>query len=205
MNEKANDLLDIAGIFRYHNALIEKHGSGSVGALGWLQRKGQQARFEKLSEISDMNGCSVLDAGCGHADLYPFLQKKYPLLTYYGCEQLPQLLNVAAQRYKGANNIRLYLGDFLQASLPASDYIIVSGSLNYRHREEDYIYEAIRTLFAHCQIGLGFNLLSGGTEPGTLLVAYHPHQILRFCQTLTPNVQLHQGYWKDDFTIFMFK
>lgn len=204
MSDEQAEIKSTAAIFRYHNLLAEKHGSGTTGALGWMQPEGQQARFEKLSRMGDMNGCSVLDAGCGHADLFLFLRATFPSVVYHGCEQMPALLNVAAHRYKGEKNITLWLGNFLQQGLPLTDYVLVSGSLNYRHEDADFIYKAIESLYAKCRLGLGFNLLSY-TEDGTLLASYDATDIVRFCNGLSDKVELHEGYWKDDFTVFMYK
>lgn len=162
-------------------------------------------RFDKLSQIGNLSGHSVLDAGCGHADLFPFLKKRFSSITYYGCEQLPDLLQIAVQRYKHENNVVLLQGDFLDKAMPMTDYVLVSGSLSYGHADENFIYNAIETLFTKCRIALGFNLLSGGVESDTLLRAYQPDDILNFCRTLSNEVQLQVGYWPDDFTVFVYK
>jgi SAM-dependent methyltransferase len=195
----------INSIVQYHRNLITIHGSGTSGALGWTQPEGQLARFERLSCIGDLNNHSVLDAGCGYADLFIFLKDKYAAVTYYGCEQMPEVLNEAARRNKGKEKITLWVGNFLEEALPATDYILASGSLNYRQPDKEFIFKAIRTLYAQCRLGLGFNLLSGGVEPDTLLIAYDAQEITRFCYTLSAKVVLHQDYWPNDFTVFMYK
>ena len=194
-----------AAIIQYHKQLVETYGSGTAGALGWMQAEGQQARFEMLSKIGNVNGCSDLDAGCGHADLFSFLKTKYPTVTYYGCEQMPELLNIAARRYKGEKNITLRLANFLQDPLPHTDYILASGSLNYRQEKDEFIYKAISILYTQCRLGFGFNLLSGSVDEDNLLVAYEAQEIISFCHTLSGKVALHEGYWPDDFTVFMYK
>lgn len=205
MSNEHVDLFGTASILRYHKRLIERHGTGTTRALGWQKIEGQSARFETLCQIGDLSGHSVLDAGCGHADLFPFLAKRFPSVTYYGCEQIPELLQVATQRYKRENNVILLESDFLDKAIPVTDYVLASGSLSYRHSDDDFVYNAIETLFTKCRIALGFNLLSGGVGPNTLLMAYHPDEILDFCRTLTNKVQIQVGYWPDDFTVFVYK
>ena len=58
--------------------MISDHGADSSFALGWLNKHDQQVRFETLAKIADLNGKTVMDAGCGYADLYPFLKKSLP-------------------------------------------------------------------------------------------------------------------------------
>lgn len=205
MNKERINLSGTASVFRYHKTLIERYGAGTTRSLGWLTIEGQWARFETLSQLGDLNGCSVLDAGCGHADLYPFLKKRFSSFSYYGCEQIPELLQVATQRYRRESNVVLLSGDFLDPAIPVTDFVLASGSLTYRSGDEEFVYKAIETLFCRCRMALGFNLLSGGVEPNALLRAYQPDEILRFCRTLSKKVQIRVGYWPNDFTVFVYK
>jgi SAM-dependent methyltransferase len=198
-------LLDTAAIFSYHQSLTENYGSGTTGALGWLRPEGQQARFEMLSRIANMNNCSILDAGCGYADLLPFLKNKYEDLNYYGLEQMPELLTIAAERYQNEQLTTFLHGDFMKCALPVTDYVLCSGSLSYYHHNDDFVFTAIEKLFNHCRLGLGFNLLCGGVPKDSLLVTYSPDEIYRFCKMLSPETTLHQGYWDNDFTIYMYR
>lgn len=205
MANNATDWGDAETIFRYHKRLIDQYGAGTTRAQGWRSFDGQRARFDVLCQIANLSGHSVLDAGCGHADLFPFLTKRFSSLTYYGCEQIPDLLDVAIQRYRRASQVTLLPGDFLADTVPMTDFVLASGSLNYRHSDARFIYKAIETLFDNCRIGLGFNLLSGGVEAGNLLQTYDPEEISSFCERLAKSVTLRTGYWPDDFTLFLYK
>lgn len=205
MTNKPVDLVGTAGIVHFHHTLTERYGAGTTRALGWRSLEGQWKRFETLGQIGDLSSHSVLDAGCGHADLWPFLKKRFSGVSYYGCEQIPHLLAVATRRYGSQPNVVLLPGDFLDPNMPITDYVLVSGSLNYRHTDTDFVFKAIETLFAHCRIGLGFNLLSGGVEASPLLVAYPAEEIIEFCRRLSPRVVLQMGYWPDDYTVFLYK
>lgn len=204
MRKRIGRLLDESAVFRYHRQRIKEYGAGSPGALGWLP-DGQLIRFEVLSQIGDLAHCSVLDVGCGYADLYPFLHQRFAGVQYIGIEQMPELLALARARYGHAPDVTLATGDFLRQPLPPSDYVLASGSLNYRHRHPRFIYEAIETLYASCRRGLGFNLLSWEPADGGPLAAYDPAAIVAFCRTLAPGVQLVEGYREGDFTVFMYR
>ncbi|MBF9222680.1 class I SAM-dependent methyltransferase [Hymenobacter ruricola] len=205
MSDPINHLLDTAAIVRYHRLRMQEHGADSVAALGWARPEGQQARFAALAGIADLTDCAVLDVGCGHADLYPFLQQRFAGVRYCGIEQLPELLDVAQARHGADRHVTLGGGDFLRASLPPADYVLASGALSYRHRNPDFIWRAIERLYGACRLGLGFNLLSQAPGPDGLLVAYEPAEIVAFCQTLAARVALVQGYWPDDFTVFVYR
>lgn len=197
------DLLTTAAIFRFHKELIKIHGNDSAVSLGWDDEAGQQARFKVLSEIGNLNHHSVLDVGCGHGDLRPFLGKIYPNLRYFGVEQIPELLDTAEKKYASFPETIFFQGNFAQADLPSTDYILASGSLNYRNHDPLYVLRTIEKLFNNCRIGLGFNLLSSA-EPEGIIVAYKPDFILEYCKQLSSNVKLIEGYRANDYTIFMY-
>jgi SAM-dependent methyltransferase len=204
MRNPLGRLLDTAAVFRYHRARIQEFGTGSAGALGW-HPEGQQVRFGVLAQIGDLAHRSVLDVGCGYADLYPYLRQRFGGVQYTGIEQMPELLDVARARYLHAPGVMLRRDDFLRAPLPRHDYVLASGALNYRHRHPRFIYHAIEKLFASCRLGLGFNLLSQEQPSGSSLVAYNPSDIQAFCRKIAPRVVLQEGYWEGDFTVFMYR
>lgn len=197
-------LSDSAAIFSYHQEMIAMHGSESSYALGWKDSDSQQVRFKALIEMADLSGCSVLDAGCGYGDLFPYLSGIYNEIEYVGIEQIPALLNEASSRYGHLPGTRFISGNFITMPLPATGYIFASGSLNYRSADQNFIYKAISKLYAACRFGFAFNLLSQ-IIPNGLIVAYQPDEIIEYCSTLCSSIKLIQGYDADDFTIYMYK
>ena len=49
---------------RRYEERLQKHGA-TVKALGWMDKERQYMRFVILSEIGNLNDCSILDIGCG--------------------------------------------------------------------------------------------------------------------------------------------
>ena len=92
-------LLDTATIFKYHNNLTRKFEKGDVRSLGWVNAESQQLRFSILSKIANFDNCSVLDAGCGHADLCGYLKNIHPTCRYYGIDQIPEFILKALNDY----------------------------------------------------------------------------------------------------------
>jgi SAM-dependent methyltransferase len=196
-------LIDKASVFRYHKYMIEKHGNESYRALGWRDINSQLNRFNILSQIDNLNERSVLDAGCGHADFRAYLGDIYPGIRYYGIEQIPEFLEFAIKKYAKWPETLFYQGDFYQAILPHVDYMLVSGSLNYRHSDPNYIYKVIKKLFEGSRLGLGFNLLSNAPE-NKIIVSHDPELIIKYCHTLCNNVVYRNDYSDEDFTIFLY-
>lgn len=198
------NISDTAAIFSYHRRAMSIHGKESNRALGWREPESQLIRFKELVDLADLNNCTVLDAGCGHGDLSIYLQRIYPAMKYIGVEQIPELLEVAIERFKGMDNIVFQKADFMRSELPCADYIMACGSLNYYNHDREFIFKAIKTLFNSSKCGLAFNLLSRVMGLG-LLVAYDPQKIFSYCKTLSPKVILKNDYSDEDFTIYMYK
>jgi trans-aconitate methyltransferase len=184
---------------------VSSYGEGSIGALGWKTKEGQIARFEMLSQIGNMNSCSVMDIGCGFGDLKPFLDEKFTDIRYAGIDHDDSFLEIAVNRHGGLPNTTFYLGDFWTASLPNMDYVLASGALSYRNSDPDFIYAILTRIFSFCRLGFAFNMLCSVEPPNGILAAYHPEVILDFCKTITPATVLKQGYYQNDFTIFMLR
>ncbi len=154
--------------------------------------------------MGDFTGKLVLDAGCGHADLFPYLSGMYAGISYVGIEQLPELLTIAIERYGHLSEVRFISCDFSEAPIPIADYVVACGSLSYCNSEPNYIFAMIEKLFAHSRLGFGFNLLSAIQHPDPAIVSYNPDTVHAFCKTLSPAAKLNVGYWENDFTIFMY-
>jgi SAM-dependent methyltransferase len=199
-----SSLDDSGAIFRYHRDMAKMHGKTSSLALGWRNNHDQQIRFEALSKIADLDGKTVLDAGCGYTDLLPYLSARYQLAHYCGIEQIPELLDQAIARYGHLPNTSFISGNFFDRQLPVYDYVFASGSLNYASSDPQFIFKAINKLYESCKLGLGFNLLKVALQDG-LLVAYEAEEILAYCRALSADVHLSDGYADDDFTVWMYK
>ncbi|WP_448699236.1 class I SAM-dependent methyltransferase [Mucilaginibacter sp. AW1-3] len=197
-------LIDWANIYRFNLFCLAEHGEGNTRSLGWRDDHSQLSRFAMLVGIGDMNGCSVLDVGCGHGDLRVYLDDKYPDINYTGIDQMEDFLTIAVKRYDDLPRTNFLYGDFCTVDLPKSDYVLASGSLNYYNNDPEFIYKIIAKLFNTCKIALGFNLL-GDIAPNGLLVAYDVDAITNYCRMLSSKVIVHQGYSDDDFTVWMYR
>ena len=197
-------LLDTASIFKYHHNLTRQFEKGDVRSLGWASSETQQLRFSILSKIADFDNCSVLDAGCGYADLCGYLKNKYPTCRYNGIDQIPEFILKALNDYWNMPGVVFFQGDIEMASLPILDYTLASGLLCYKNSNPLYVFEMIQKLFTGCRIGFAFNMLSKEPENNTLLNAHDKNMIFSFCKTLSSNCILHDEYLEDDYTIFMY-
>ena len=197
-------LADSTGIFNYHEYMILTHGRESSYALGWRDTESQLIRFKALAGIGNFEGHSILDAGCGYGDLLPYLSTMYGQITYTGIEQIPVLFNEALTRHHNYSNTSFIFGNFMNITLPVSDYVMASGSLNYKNSDPQFIFKAIKKLYESCMLGFAFNLLKTIISEG-ILVAYDPFEILNYASSICREAKLVTGYADEDFTIFMYR
>lgn len=199
------DLLEKVTIRRYHRHRIETFREGTVEALGWRGEESQARRFEVLASVGDLNGCSVLDVGCGHGDLKGYLTRACSGVTYIGIDQMPEFINVATERYRDPNTY-FFQSDFTVTAFPRVDYVFASGALSYRCASARFYFDMIRKMYDAATRAVAFNMLDAGRFPNhPLLVGHHPAEIVAFCQELSPSVELISGYLEDDFTVFAYK
>lgn len=196
---------DRATILSFHKDRMEEFGKGSIGALGWLSPESQEARYKSLAGIGDLSNKSLLDVGCGHGDLYTFLSAKYPNIQYTGLDHMPEVLDIAFERFKDHPQVKILQGDFWQVPLPKADYVIACGALSYRHSDPNFLESMITKLYDAAKIAMGFTLLSDVYEGQQLLVAHQSWQVLKHCRSICEKVEFKDDYWADDFTVFLKK
>lgn len=198
------NIIDRLNIHHYHKDRILTYGDGNAHALGWKTKEGQDARFEILSQIGNMNNCSVLDAGCGYGDLCVFLNQKFGGLRYIGVDLEKSFSDHAAKHHGFSGETAFFSGDVTQAELPFTDYILASGLFNYPNTDPEYLFKTVTKLFHNCRIGFGFNLLEKANHANGLLVGHETKEIVQFCKTLSNHVVLKEGYYENDFTVMLY-
>jgi SAM-dependent methyltransferase len=132
-------------IERYTEGL-HKHGH-SAEALGWGKNGRQEVRFGVLCEaaLSDVHS-SVLDVGCGFADLYRFLKTNGWQGTYTGIDIVPALVEKAKELSPEAD-VR---NQDLDENLGNYDYVVASGIFNAKFiddNNEEHIQQMLNNMF----------------------------------------------------------
>ncbi len=205
-SENQINLIEKATVIDYHRHRVGESGDGSVEALGWRGDVSQLKRFELLAGIGDLNGCSLLDVGCGHGDLKGFLDRMYSNYAYIGIDHMPEFVDMAKSRYGGFANTHFFQADFTTAQFPQVDYAVASGALSYRCASPQFYTDMIAKLYAVAGKGVAFNMLLAGRFPDhPLLIGHDPVAIASFCKQLSPRVEVVDGYLEDDFTVLMYK
>jgi len=194
-------------IERYESRL-RKYGY-SPAALGWGKYGRQEVRFSVLTYYAlQMMESSVLDVGCGFADLYDFLIKKGWQGRYTGIDIVPGLLEVALERHP---DLDLRQVDITAdaVNLESYDFVIASGMLNAKLKLGDnqtHIVKALKSMFRHARVAVCVDFLSTYVDfkkPGS----WHtdPSWALTIAKTLSRRVSLLHDYMPFEFALFIFK
>lgn len=191
-----------ATVLDFHRHRIGVFGAGSVESLGWRDAASQHRRFSVIAGACDLDGASVLDIGCGRGDLRAFLDASAHDFTYLGLEHVPAFVAEARIRYAGDPRTTFVQCDFSAVTLPSADHVVASGALAYRCPDPDFHLTMIRRMFDAARSTVVFNLLDAATFPEhPLLVGRDRREVLELCRSLSPQVELIDGYLEDDFTI----
>ncbi len=195
-------------IIKRHHHSIWMHGQ-CPQALYWENREVQEIRFEVLLGCGVKTGDSVLDVGCGFADLYHYMRDKGIAVDYTGIDLSPDMIEIANRR---APALSLFQGDLLDFNPPEKsyDWVLLSGALNEPLQDEGaYLRAMLPRLYSTCRKGLAFNLLNDDYEwterERYTLQACKPDEIMAQLNTLSPHAMVRIDYLDVDASYFVWR
>jgi SAM-dependent methyltransferase len=186
---------------------FNKYGFGPR-ALGWKTQQAAEVRYINLIRGINFEGREVLDVGCGFGGVIPFIKAETKNFNYTGVDLVPEFIKIAKEKNP---NFRFAVKDYFRRPWGKMfDIIISSGTLSSNIKNSlKYRQEAIRTMFIHASELVAFNVAGGHPQPKNIRknrVYYaDSHQMLKFCQSLTPKIIFRHYYRFNDFTIVMYK
>ncbi|MFX0210363.1 MAG: class I SAM-dependent methyltransferase [Candidatus Hodarchaeota archaeon] len=174
--------------------------------LGWSKGR-QEIRFHVLTSIGDVRNKSILDLGCGFADLYDFLVRRGWQGKYTGFDIVPKLVEVARERHPG---IDVRLSDILEDDTDEKfDYILASGVFNAKlsgESNELYIKKMMQKMFEMAYIGISVDFMSSYVDYRQE-ETYHvePEVVFKMCKKLSKRVILRHDYMPYEFAVYVYK
>jgi SAM-dependent methyltransferase len=177
---------------------------------GWGSAELQRARFDALVRACGYRGGSVLDLGCGPADLYFHLRELGLPLHYTGVDIDPRMVELA--RSRGAPGIDLVALDHLDHVGPGNfDYVLASGIFQFRDPADPlYHLNILDQGYDISRRAIAANLLSAlrpeHDKAADELYA-DPATIARFAAAVTDRWTIDHSYHPHagDFTIALLK
>lgn len=185
--------------------VARKHG-GAFESLLWASAQTQEARFAAILELEEPTGQTMLDVGCGRADLLDYCIKRGKRPSeYFGLEAVDVLADAAEQ--KRHTDARILRADFIAQPIKmfiCAEIMVISGSLNTLDTRN--FYATIRTAFAATAKTVVFNFLCSPMLAAAPYLTWHrPRDVLDFARSLTQNVRTLDDYLPGDMTVSMTK
>jgi len=198
--------LGFAEIIENYRLLLNQYKEGPAVAQQSLE--GQQARFNKLAEIGNLNGKTILDIGCGLGDFLPFLEQRFRSIAYTGIDIVPELISAARRR--DGPSADFLCRDLIENPLAQKfDFVIISGIFNNVEILEPatFLGRMIKVAFDHCSEALAFNFTSTYINFHDAKMVYHdPQDVFGFCaKELSPKLVMHHHYYKCDVAMFVYR
>lgn len=187
-------------LFPYHEA--RRHGAKGLDALLWTSKEGQQARFDAIARLCPLAGRTIVDAGCGRADLLGRLLELGIVPAHYtGLEMIPA--TVRAARRKKYERCTIVRADFVrepETLQVGADVVVFSGSLNTLTRPR--FYRTLRAAWEAAGQALVFNFLCSPYWCGEDWLTWHRRKtVLAFCRSLGGEPRFDESYLHGDCTI----
>lgn len=157
-------------IKNYYEFFLKKYKKGHK-AVNWKSQKTQEIRFEKIIEIQNLKGLSILDVGCGLGHLRKYMKKKKIDCSYKGID-ISELMIRSAKKYN--NNSKNFfainiLNKKKRLNFLKSDYVINCGlftvKANYTNDQWwKFIKKTLLKMFHLSKKGIVFNLLTENVD-----------------------------------------
>lgn len=193
---------------QYFQKLYCEFGNDDERSLGWSKHK-QKYRFAQVSKYIT-NGNSVLDIGCGFADLFQYFQDSNLKVNYYGIDVMEDFIDRAKNKYK--NEASFYCGKLETQPWDMKwDWIVECGLFGLQQYDEDkmydYIEETIRVALELASIGISFNFLSDKVDYRTSGNDFHanPERILGIAYKYSRRVALDNSVLPFEYCLTIWK
>jgi SAM-dependent methyltransferase len=179
--------------------------------VGWLSEAEQKLLF-MLIAFYFRPGESILDIGCGRADLYGFLQNRDSIenINYVGLDYNPNIIEIAKKKYPGVVAIP---GDALNLErIEEYDWVVASGAINLKDSDDMFSYskKLIDVMYHKCKKGVPFNVLnsipdSASDSDKNALYIHDPAKWLEYLLKTYNKVICRSDYMLGDCTFYIFK
>lgn len=188
----------------YQNA-IDRDGPG-FSSLLWASPASQALRFEAMTRLYDFHNKSIIDVGCGRADLLDYLLVNGIKPNHYvGIEAIEDF--AAAAERKGHPHCTILRADFIKEParmFVGADAVVCCGSLNTLSDEE--FYQTLRRAFDAATEILIFNFLcASALAAAEYLTWHHREDVRRFLQEFSSRCSELADYRDGDCTIAAWK
>jgi len=166
-------------------------------------------RFEKIYEIGDWDGKSVLDVGCGIGGFYKFILEKNKIINYTGYDINELMIKEAKIRHENIKN-KFTVKDIIDKPIKDRfNYVVSVGPFNLKFSENDNmnITEILLKRMYDISIdGFAISMTSSlSKKKNDKTYYYDPFEITSYISSFTQNYKLDHSFLPHDFVVFVYK
>lgn len=200
-------------IVKHYESCLDAHGSGAR-AVDWKNERDALLRYDVMLDLVKAHdqAATLLDFGCGLASLKSHLSRRgLETISYTGLEISPDFARAARSADPEAEILCM---DVLKddTGLPRFDYVVMNGIFTRRQNlsndeMEAYMQQLLSVVFAHCRVGLAFNVMSAAVD-WTTEALFHPDhgRVLNFIgDRLSRHFVLRNDYGLHETTFYVYR
>ena len=197
-----------AYVERYQRRL-EEHGHSPL-TLGWGKPGREHVRFGVMADVvQEVGADSVLDVGCGFADLHDHLRERGWDGRYRGVDIVPGLLDEARRRDPTLDLLEADIATYRPSAKERFDVVVASGVFNARthgEKNEAHITRSVQRMFELCDRAICIDFLSTFVDFQSP-EAWHtdPAWAMRLGRGLSKRFKLRHDYMPFEFALVVYR
>jgi len=176
--------------------------------VGYNSTSEQQYIFQNLLVGYNPQNYSILDIGCGRADLYGHLLESYDnVISYQGLDFNPTMSTLAKQKH----DVEITLGSFGITELKPADWVVACGFFTSRRNETEdedlqQLFKDVDKMYELANNCISFNLLSPiGNKIQEGFFYVHPGLVMDMLIEKYRYVTVRNNYSNDVYTVTIYK
>jgi SAM-dependent methyltransferase len=191
---------------KIYNEAVKKYGNNSSAVL-WNDQQTQYLRFNEILNFINLDdNISILDIGCGNAELYRFLNFNGFRGSYTGFDINDNLLSQAKQNY---TNIDVQNIDILTTSnIKQYDYVVLSGLFNCNYGQDiNWVFKMIEKMYEISKKKIIFNAITSYVNyKDDCMIYLDPKEILDYSiKNISSEISLIHGKLPYNYTVCISK
>lgn len=203
-----------ASLQQHYQRTFAEHGCTSAG-VDWgtdesVRRRNHAMLQVVMNDQDRPQAPSLLDVGCGYANLLDQATQRDLAIDYHGIDVVPEMTQAASQRHPDATFRTLDAFDL--ADDDHYDYLVCNGILTQKLHASHLKMQAhakrlIARLYQHCRRGIAFNVMSNRVNfMADNLFYWSPIESLAFCAgELSSSVVLDHHYLPYEYTVYVYR
>lgn len=199
---------------QHYQRTFAEHGCSSAG-VDWgtdetVWRRNHAMLQLVTNDLDHPGKPSLLDVGCGYANLLDQASETGVAINYHGIDVVPEMTDAAAKRHPQASLRTLNAFDLNKDE--RYDYLVCNGILTQKLEASQLDMQAfakrlITHLYKHCNRGIAFNVMSSRVNfMADNLFYWSPVESLAFCiGELSSSVGLDHHYLPYEYTVYVYR